>query len=163
MAGKHRKEKVERAPTKHQISKWKKQERLSRLITIATIAVVIVIAGIIAYGIYSEQVMPYEKTVIKVNDASFSMDYYIKTMALLSSGVPIDMIKQYPDATATTIEQCELIRENAPALGITASDDEISKELDQMKVTPDQVTRDLAIARIMSQKIYGPAVLSQRA
>ncbi len=152
MAGKHRKEKVEKAPTKHQISKWKKQERLSRLITIATIAVVIVIAGIIAYGIYSEQVMPYEKTVIKVNDTSFNMDYYIKTMEVMSGGATPDMIKYYPDSTAVTIEQTELIKEKAPALGITASDDEISKDLEQAKATPSQVTRDFAIARVMARK-----------
>jgi parvulin-like peptidyl-prolyl isomerase len=152
LAGKHRKEKVERAPTKHQISKFKKQERLSRLIMIATIAVVIVIAGIIAYGIYNEQVMPYEKTVIKVNDASFSMDYYIKTMAFMSSSVTTDMIKYYTDVTATAIEQAELIKEKAPALGITANDDEISKEIDLMKTTPNQVSKDVATARIMAKK-----------
>ncbi len=152
MAGKHRKEKVERAPNKHQISKWKKQERLSRIITIATVAVVVIIAGIIAYGVYTEQILPYQKTVLKVNDASFSMQYYIDTLTFMSQGTTTDMIKYYQDVTSTAIEQAELIKEKAPSMGITASDDEISKELTQMKVTPSQAMRDAAAARIMARK-----------
>ncbi len=146
------KKKLKGPPLSTRFQSGRNRKNYSRLITIATIAVVIVIAGIIAFGIYSEQVMPYEKTVIKVNDKSFSMDYYIKTMEFMSSGVTTDMIKYYPDVAATAIEQAELIKEKAPAFGITASDDEISKELDQMKITPTEVTRDIAAARIMAKK-----------
>jgi hypothetical protein len=152
LAGKHRKEKVERAPTKHQISKWKKQEKLSRIIMICTVVVVVAIAGIIAYGIYSEQVLPYDKTVVKVNDKSFSMDYYIKMLDIMTKGSTSDMLKYYVDTAATAIAQTEVLKEKAAAENLTASDDEINKELGQMNVTSSDAATDMARARVLTAK-----------
>ena len=53
MAGKHRKEKISRTPTKHQVSKWKREKKLSRIIGIVTAAVIVVVLGIIGYWVYT--------------------------------------------------------------------------------------------------------------
>jgi parvulin-like peptidyl-prolyl isomerase len=152
LAGKHRKEKVERAPTKHQISKWKKQERLSRIIMICTVVVVVAIAGIIGYGIYSEQVLPYSRTVLKVNDASFNMDYYIKMLDIMTQGATSDQLKNYVDIAATAIAQSEVLKEKAAAENLTASDDEINKALSQMNVPNSDAAVDMARARVLTTK-----------
>ncbi|MGA2158411.1 MAG: peptidylprolyl isomerase [Dehalococcoidia bacterium] len=154
MAGKHRKEKIERAPTKHQISKWKKQERLSRIIMICTVVVVVAIAGIIGYGIYSEQVLPYSKTILKVNNVSFNMDYYIKTMDILTTQATTDMLQYYVDTTATAIAQSEVLKEKAAAENLTASDDEINKAFTQMNVPNSDAAMDMARARVYTTEYY---------
>lgn len=153
MAGKHRKEKVERAPTKHQLSKWEKQKKISRIIMISTIVLVIIVAGVIGGGIYLEQVAPYQKTVIKVNDVSYDYDYYIKMMDLLTKGqTDKTMMAYYVDVVASVIQQSEVVKEKAGDVGITVTDEEITRELEASKLTKSNASVDLARTRIITQK-----------
>jgi len=152
LAGKHRKEKITRSPTKHQVSKWEKEKRLSRAIGIATAAVIVVVLGIIGYWYYSEQVMPYQQTVIKVNDKSFSMDYFIRTLDYYSKGQSGDITKMYADVVAQAIPQSQAIIGAAPAANITVSDSEIDKELETMKLDRDDVSADMAKTIVIARK-----------
>ncbi len=152
MAGKHRKEKTARTPTKHQLSRWEKEKKLSRIIQIATASVIAVVLGIIGFWVYTEQVMPYQKTVIKVNDTSFNMDYYIKMLEFYTRGQDSSMIKYYVDIVAQAIPQSEVVIENASAAGINISDDEISKEFEQMKLAKNEVSTDIVKTTIITRK-----------
>jgi hypothetical protein len=153
LAGKHRKVKVERAPTRHQLSKWEKQNKLSRIIMICTLALVVVLAGVIGVGIYLDQVAPYQKTVIKVNDVSFDYDYYVKMLDLLSKGQnDKTILKYYVDMVASVIQQSEVVKEKAADFGITVSDEEINKELETSKLTKSNVSVDMMRTRIITQK-----------
>lgn len=153
MAGKHRKVKTERAPTKRQLSRWEKQKKLSRIVMICAIALIVIIAGIIGVGYYLDQEAPLQKTVIKVNDVSYSYDYYIKMFDLMTRGVTDStMLKYYQDIVVSLIEQGELLKEKAPDIGITATDEEIAKELEAAKLTKSNVSIDLARTRIIAQK-----------
>ena len=152
MAGKHRKEKITRTPTKHQLSKWEREKRLSRIIGIVTGVVIAAVLGIIGYWVYSEQVLPYQQTVIKVNDKSYSMDYFIKTLDFYSKGQSSDITKLYADVVAQAIPQSQALIENAPAAGITVSDEEIAGELEQMKLPKDDVSTNMAKTRIIARK-----------
>jgi len=100
LAGKHRKANITRTPTKHQVSKWQKEKRLSRIIGIITGVVIAIVLGIIGYWYYSEQAMPYQQTVIKVNDKAYSMDYFIKMLDFYSKGQSSDITKLYADVVA---------------------------------------------------------------
>ncbi|MCX5994206.1 MAG: hypothetical protein NT177_08365, partial [Chloroflexi bacterium] len=115
MAGKHRKEKITRTPTKHQLSRWEREKRLSRIIGITTGVIIAAVLGIIGYWYYSEQVMPYQQTVIKVNDKAYSMDYFIKTLDFYSKGQSSDITKMYTDVVAQAIPQSQAIIEAAPS------------------------------------------------
>ncbi len=152
MAGKHRKEKITRSPTKHQVSKWEREKRLSRVIGIVTGVIIAVVLGIIGYWFYSEQVMPYQQTVIKVNDKSYSMDYFIKTLDYYTKGQSSDMAKMYIDVVAQAIPQSQMILEGAPAANITVSDDEIDKALEMMKMDRDDVSVDMAKTIVIVRK-----------
>ena len=152
MAGKHRKQKITRAPTKHQVFKWEREKRLSRIIGIVTGAVIVVVLGIIGYWVYSEQVMPYQETVIKVNDKAYSMDYYIKTLDHFTQDQSSDMTKLYADVIAQAIPQSQVVIEGATTANITVSDDEIAKELEQMKWTSDDASTDIVKTRIITRK-----------
>jgi len=152
LAGKHRKEKITRAPTKHQITRWEREKRLSRIIGIVTGVVIAVVLGIIGYWVYSEQVMPYQQTVIKVNDKSFNMDYYIKMLDLYTKGQSSDITKFYTDVVAQAIPQGTAIIDGAQSANITVSDDEITKELEQMKLSRDVAAIDMAKTRVIARK-----------
>ncbi len=152
MAGKHRKEKITRTPTKHQLSRWEREKRLSRIIGITTGVIIAAVLGIIGYWYYSEQVMPYQQTVIKVNDKAYSMDYFIKTLDFYSKGQSSDITKMYTDVVAQAIPQSQAIIEAAPSANITVSDDEMAKELEQMNLPKDDVSNDMAKTRIIARK-----------
>jgi parvulin-like peptidyl-prolyl isomerase len=152
LAGKHRKEKVHRIPTKHQLSRWEREKRLSRIIGITTGVIIAAVLGIIGYWVYSEQVLPYQKTVIKVNDKSYSMDYFIKTLDIYTKGQSSDITKMYTDVVVQAIPQSQVLIENAAAAGITFSDEELAKELEQMNVPVDDISTTMAKARLIARK-----------
>ena len=152
MAGKHRKEKIHRTPTKHQLSRWEREKRLSRIIGIITGVIIASVLGIIGYWVYSEQVLPYQKTVITVNDKSYNMDYFIKTLDIYTKGQSSDMTKMYTDVVAQAIPQSQVLIEAAPSANITVSDEEIAKELEQMNVTVDDVSTAMAKTRLIARK-----------
>lgn len=153
MAGKHRKEKVARIPTRRQVSKWERQKKLSRIITICTVALMVLIAGMIGVGYYLEQIAPYQQTVIKVNDVSFNYDYYIKMFDIMTRGYKDkNMLKYYQDMVANLIQQSEVLKEKAEGAGIVVTDEEISKELETAKLDKSDVSVDLIRTRLIAQK-----------
>lgn len=163
MAGKHRKAKIERAPTKHQLSKWEKQKKLSRIILICAAALVVVLAGVIGTGYYLDQVAPYQKTVIKVNDVSFDFDYYIKMLDVMTKGQnDKTVLAYYTDMIVSVIQQSEVVKQRAADAGITVTDEEIDKEIEAAKLDKDTVNIDLARTRVITQKYSKQICLPQQ-
>ena len=152
MAGKHRKEKSVRKPTKHQVTRWEKEKKLSRIITIVTACIIAAVLGIIGYWVYAEQVMPYQQTAVKVNDKSFDMDYYIKMLDAYTKGQSSDMVKYYVDIVSQALPQTTMVIENAQGAGITFSDDEVSKEIELLKLPDNAVSKDMMRARVITRK-----------
>jgi parvulin-like peptidyl-prolyl isomerase len=152
LAGKHRKEKTVRKLTKHQVTRWEKEKKLSRIITIVTACIIAAVLGIIGYWVYAEQIMPYQQTAIKVNDKSFDMDYYIKMLDAYTKGQSSDMTKYYVDIVAQAIPQTALVIENAQTANITFSDDEVSKEIELLKLPDNVVSKDMMKARVITRK-----------
>jgi len=152
LAGKHRKEKTVRKPTKHQVTRWEKEKKLSRIITIVTACIIAAVLGIIGYWVYAEQVMPYQQTAVKVNDKSYDMDYYIKMLDAYTKGQSSDMTKYYVDIVAQAIPQTMVVIENAQTANITFSDDEVSKEMELLKLPDNVVSKDMMKARVITRK-----------
>ena len=152
MAGKHRKEKTVKKLTKHQVTRWEKEKKLSRIITIVTACIIAAVLGIIGYWVYAEQVMLYQQTVVKVNDKSFDMDYYIKMLDAYTRGQSSDTVKYYVDIVAQAIPQTAVVIENASGAGITFSDDEVSKQIELLKLPDNVVSKDMMKARVITTK-----------
>ena len=153
MAGKHRKEKVVRTPTRHQLSKWEKQKKLSRIVTICAAVLVAAIVGVIGVGYYLEEVAPYQQTVIKVNDVSFDYDYYVKMYDIMTKGQnDKTMLTYYQDVVANVIQQGEVLKENADSVGITITDEEIARELETAGLDKSNASIDLMRTRLIAQK-----------
>ncbi len=160
LAGKHRKEKVERVLTKRQVSRWEKQKKQSRIIQICAAVIVVAAAGLIAGGIYWEQVMPAQKIVIKVNDVSFNLDYYTKMLDIITQGATVGQLSGYTDVAAQAVEESELVREKAADVGVSATDEEIKKAIETGNLPDNVVGSDLARTRVLTvnyaQKVCMP-------
>jgi parvulin-like peptidyl-prolyl isomerase len=152
LAGKHRKANITMNPSKRQVSRWQKEKRLSRIIGIVTGVVILAVLGIIGYWYYSEQIMPYQQTVIKVNDKAYSMDYFIKVLDFYSKNQSSDMTKLYVDVVGQTIPQNQVVIESAASANISVNDDEISKQLDELKLSRDDFSVDTAKTIIIARK-----------
>ena len=85
-------------------------------------AVVLVVLGLaIGIGYYVIYVVPFQYTIIKVNDVEISIDYFVKR---LRGGTAEDIFTMIESITHE-----ELIRQGAPRYGIEVTDEEVMDEL----------------------------------
>ena len=111
MAKKQKKSEIKRTPTKRQLSKWQRQKKIQRIIIISGSVFFAVILAIVGYGYYQEQVKPYRQTVLKVNDTTFNMKYYLKIVELYTK----DLTKEQGMAMAEIALGIACIFENFAA------------------------------------------------
>lgn len=159
---KKRKTEFKRPLTKRQMSKRQRQQRIQRIIIGIGAFFFAFIAGWIGYGYYNEQVKPLRQPVVRVDDAVFNMDYYIKVLDLLSQGQESATVSSMVNTAAGFVAQAELIRQRAPDLGVSVGADEISNELSSLGIPNTKVYRDVVTARLLAAKLardyFGPKV-----
>ncbi len=85
----------------------------------AVVLGVLGLAGGIGYYVF--YVMPFQHTIIKVNDVEINIDYFIRRMLISTTDDIFTVIE--------TITHEELIRQGAPRYGIEVTDDELMEEL----------------------------------
>ncbi len=153
MAKKQKKPEVKRPPTKRQLSKWQRQQRLQHRIMIVGAIFFAFIVGYVGYGYYDDEVKPFHQPVVRVNDTVFDMDYYIKVLDIYTRGQESDMVPVMVDKAVEAIEQNELIKQGAAALGIGVSAGEISGELASLNLPDNDVARDLVTAKVLTDKL----------
>jgi parvulin-like peptidyl-prolyl isomerase len=154
LAKKHKKAEIRRAPTKHELSRWQRQQRLQRIITLVGVAFFAIILGFIGFGYYTDHVKPRSQPVLKVNDRTIDLDYYTKALGIYSFGSDPSSIPFFVDMTIDRLETSELVRQEAPNLGITVSDDDVKTLINKLGLPNDQVTRDV----ISKELLVGKAV-----
>ena len=150
MTRRRRDSKPERFVSKRQLSKWQRQQRTRKIITIVGLAVIVAVVAILGVGYYSAEVRPYTRAVIKVNDTTLNMRYYINVLRLYrgngQSGIPDEYL---PDYVASQMIQQELVRQGAASLGMQVERSDAEAKLTKanvpvMRETVDsQVTSDL--------------------
>jgi len=125
---------------------------------IIIIAVAIFLAGILAYvgyGYYNSEIKPFHEVVIEVNDTSFNMDYYVKTFDARTKNIEPSYVYYWTDTIARYIEDAELMRQEAKALDIVASREEIDKAIEEKEYPNDKIYRDIVETEILYQKLSG--------
>jgi len=80
------------------------------------------------------------------------MDYYIKMLDAYTKGQSSDMVKYYVDIVAQAIPQTTVVIEGAQSANITFSDDEVSKEIELLKLPDNAVSKDMMRARVITRK-----------
>jgi len=165
MAKKQKRATPKPAPTKRQLSKWQRQMKIRRIVLIVAAVfltgIISWVAYDIGYGHYRDRVAPLREVVIKVNDTSISMGYYVDMLDFHASTMgPEDYWIDYvagmvPDA----IIEAQVIIQGAEALDIVATDSEIEEEIQQYR-RPDgsywpseQVLRDMIRAALVWEEL----------
>jgi parvulin-like peptidyl-prolyl isomerase len=154
LAKKHRKTELKRSPTKRQLSKWQRQQRIQRIIVIVGALFFVLIVGYIGYGYYDEQVKPLHQPVAKINDTVFDMHYYIKLLEFYSRGEDSTGTLTVADEIINVIGSGELIRKIAEDLGFGVSADEVNSELRSLGLPDDKVYRDIVSSKLLAAKLF---------
>ncbi len=116
-------------------------------------ALTLVSAGLY-YQWYLPEVKPLGETVIEVNDTRFNMDYYIKALKFQVGDQYTQLVQYFLDPVVESIQQNELIRQEAQELGISVSDEEVDEELKSLDLPLDNpAIRDIYRARLIVTKL----------
>jgi parvulin-like peptidyl-prolyl isomerase len=97
---------------------------------------------------------PFQKTVIKVGNSQYSMDYYINMLAYYGFliGNPQNIPYVYSQVEQV-IEQNKIILDEAAKLGYTISDDEVNKTIKDRKIGSDQARKDSIRVELLLAKM----------
>jgi parvulin-like peptidyl-prolyl isomerase len=170
MAKKQKKAASERAPTKHQLSKWQRQMKIRRIVIIAAVVFLAGISSWVGYGYYKDykaRVGPLHEVMIEVNGVNFTMEYYVKMLnavvdTAVAGGLNSTFISSYAhyiaSAVADNIINAELVRQEATSLGITVTTAEVDARLKESGY--GEAYRDWIRAVLLHEKLnkeyFGP-------
>jgi parvulin-like peptidyl-prolyl isomerase len=158
MAKKQKKATSERAPTKHQLSKWQRQMKIRRIVIIAAVVFLVGIASWVGYGYYKDyKSNPLRQVVIEVNGVSFTMEYYVKMLDAYTAGINSTVLSSYgnyfANIVADDIIDAELLRQGAKNLNIAVNNTEIDAKLKEYGLSNDKVYRDIITADLLQEKL----------
>lgn len=104
--------------------------KMRRIIIIVSVVLIAALVSVVSLAIYSDRVAPWREVVIKVNDDSIRMSYYVDMLDFQSYSMGYDDLLIYLAPTvAESIIDAELIRQHASALGITVASEEIDARI----------------------------------
>jgi parvulin-like peptidyl-prolyl isomerase len=139
--------------TRRQLSHFQKQKRRQRIIFISGVSIIVAILLIVLMGWFFTEYRPMHVTVVKVNDAKFNTRYYIDlleiyTLVYANQQLSVDqLLEQISPSLPNAIVQNELIKQAAEPLGITISDEEIRKTLENEGKQVNDANIDLTRAQ----------------
>lgn len=143
-----------RIVTKHQLSRWEQQRRRQRIIMGIGIFIIAAVLTVIGVGWYYGQYQPMHETVLAVNDREFSMEYYVEMLKLQAAGGQSEAHLLYlANSIEITIQRNELIRQEARELGVTVSDEDAKRELENAELPDTPVYRDLAKSKLVVDRL----------
>jgi parvulin-like peptidyl-prolyl isomerase len=152
---KKKQEKPRRETTRRQRSHWKRQKRRQRIILGLAILIVVAVLSVVGVGVYKgwyvEDYKPLHETVLEVNGTKFDMEYYTNMLDYYTRDMSPEYVSFMTDYVVEIIERNELIRQEATALGITVSDEEVDELMESLDL--EKKYRDMAVAQLMLQKM----------
>ena len=122
------------------------------------IAAAVFLAGLVSwvgYGVYNDRVAPWREVVIRVNNVSFTMGYYVDMLdAYAGEETDPYFINYMAGIVADTIIDVEVMRQQAEKeLGIEVSRQEIEAELEERELPDDKVYRDIIGSLLLEEKL----------
>ena len=119
MAKKQKKATPQRAPSKHQLSKWQRQMKIRRIVIIAAVVFLAGIFSWVGYGLYQDyKSNPSREVAIEVNGVPFTVEYYVKMLDIYVDNYINFTVNTYLDFymqayNATREETIQLLTSNA--------------------------------------------------
>ncbi len=153
MARKKKTEKRHPAATRHQLSRWQRQQKRQRIILSLGIFIIVAVLLIVGVGWYLSQYRPLHQTVIRVNDTEYDMQYYVDMLKVYGWNRSESYLQNIADEVAKNIERNELIRQEAAKLGISVREDEVTEKLKSYELPDDEVRRDLVRTQLLTVKL----------
>jgi len=126
---------------------------MRRFIIIGAAIFLAVIIGWVGYGYYNDRIQPLHETVIEVNDVSFDMDYYVKTLDAYTTDMEPAYIDYMVSSVASQIVQDEIIRQGANDLGIYVTAQEVAEKIEENQLPKDKVYQDIISAGLLREKL----------
>jgi parvulin-like peptidyl-prolyl isomerase len=158
LAKKQKKVTPERVPTKHQLSKWQRQMKIRRIVIIAAAVFLVGISIWVGYGYYKDykaSTAAWREVMIDVNDAKFTMEYFVKLFDAYTAGMNSTMISYYGNYFANMVAggiiDAELLRQGANSLNITVTTEEVDATLKELGA--DEAYRDIVRASLLQEKL----------
>jgi parvulin-like peptidyl-prolyl isomerase len=150
LAKKQKKATPERAPSKHQLSKWQRQMKIRRIVIIAAVVFLVGISSWVGYEYYKDYKSdPMRQVMIEVNGVPFTMEYFVKILDIYVNNYINLTINTYLDFymqayNTTRDETIELLTSNA----IT----DLSQNTDNIAdMITGQVADDIVNAELLRQ------------
>jgi parvulin-like peptidyl-prolyl isomerase len=126
---------------------------MRRFIIIGAAIFLAVIIGWVGYGYYNDRIQPLHETVIEVNDVSFDMGYYVKTLDAYTTDMEPAYIDYMVSSVASQIVQDEIIRQGANDLGIYVTAQEVAEKIEENQLPKDKVYQDIISAGLLREKL----------
>ncbi len=153
MAKKRKVKKPPREMTRRQLSHFKRHKRRQRIIFIGGVAVIAAVILIVLAGWFIGEYRPMHKGVIMVNDTEYNTDYFVDYLKFAGANLPAENIQNLADTAINAIIQNELVRQAAENLGITVSDEEAKKELEDTGFQNNRAAIDLVRAYLLEERL----------
>lgn len=153
MAKKNIKTEVKPLPTKRQLSRHRRQQRIQHIIYITGAVFLALIVSFIGYGYWDVQVKPYHQPAVKINGTTYDMDYYIKFLELYSKGQDATQTANAANNIVGFIQYSAAVQKAAPELGYTVSNDEVNSTLKSLGIPDDKVFREAVSSTLMTNKL----------
>lgn len=162
MAKKQKKAISERVPTKRQLSKWQREDRIRRIVIIAAVVFLVGISSWVGYESYEDyraSTAAWSEVVIEVNDVPFTMEYFVKVLDVYTAGMNSADIYYYGEyiggMVANDIINAELVRQGAESLNIAVTSAEIDARLNEYGLPDNEVYRDIISSDLLQEKLKG--------
>jgi parvulin-like peptidyl-prolyl isomerase len=153
LAKKRIKTDVKAMPTRRQLSRHKRQQRIQHIMYICGAVFLAVIITFIGYGVWHEQIRPYRQPAVRINDITYNMDYYVKFLNLYSQGQDATQTSTIAEKLIDIIHSNQAVIAAAPDLGINVSKDELNDSLKKLGFPDDQVHKDAVEASLAADKV----------
>ena len=153
MAKKQKRAETKRAPTKRQLSRWQRQMKIRRIIIIGASVFLAGILSWVGYGVYKDRIGPSSEVVIKVNNSSFTMSYYVNMLDAYTTDVDPTQIYFVADTVTESIVQAELLKQEAKSLGIEVAPEEIDAQIEENELPNNEAYRDIVSAGLLVDKL----------
>jgi foldase protein PrsA len=142
-----------RVPTRRQMASWQKQQRRQKIIFVTGVSIIALTIVIVLAGWLFGYFIPQRETVITVNDREFSYSYFVDALAARGAGRDAQQIQSTASILDSDIQQQELVRQEAEAMGITVSREEINAELEDLQLPRNDATRDIVAYNLTVGKL----------
>ncbi len=154
--------------SQRQHSRWQELKRRQFVILASGVLALAAVIIILIAGWYLSIYRPMHEVLIKVNETSFDMSYFIDKLTIQSrslqqslSSLPKDQFAQYynqyfnqvAESLPKGIEQGELMRQAAAKLGITVNEADVDKQIKDYQLTENRAIRDTVRAQLLNDKL----------